>query len=295
MGETLGETLRPVPAAARRLLHLPRVRCDVPDVTRLALFGGVYSNSRALAAALGRRARARRRRGVLPRRPRRASARIPTASSRSSASTASSRSRATTRSRSSDGRERLPLRLHRPARQPLRADLLRLHARAHVARVDSAGWRRCPATRRLDVGGRRVLLVPRLAAPDQRVPLGVDVARRLPRAAARRTRRRRHRLHAHRPPLAAGACRRARPSSTSAPSGGRRTTARTRRLVRHARGRRRGASRVELVPVAYDHAALAAEMREERLPEEFVETILTGWWTTCLEILPAKERARGRY
>jgi hypothetical protein len=26
-----------------------------------------------------------------------------------------------------------------------------------------------------------------------------------------------------------------------------------------------------------------------------VETILTGWWTTCLEILPAKERSLGRH
>ena len=34
-------------------------------------------------------------------------------------------------------------------------------------------------------------------------------------------------------------------------------------------------------------------MRAEELPGPFVETILTGWWTTCLEILPAKElRAR---
>ena len=53
--------------------------------------------------------------------------------------------------------------------------------------------------------------------------------------------------------------------------------------------------RVEFVPVVYDHERLAREMREERLPEEFVETILTGWWTTCLEILPAKERAAGKY
>jgi predicted phosphodiesterase len=52
---------------------------------------------------------------------------------------------------------------------------------------------------------------------------------------------------------------------------------------------------VEFVPVDYDHHALAAEMRDERLPEEFVETILTGWWTTCLEILPPKERAAGRW
>ncbi|HET8654463.1 MAG TPA: metallophosphoesterase family protein [Longimicrobiaceae bacterium] len=52
---------------------------------------------------------------------------------------------------------------------------------------------------------------------------------------------------------------------------------------------------VEFVPVAYDHEALADEMRDERLPEEFIETIRTGWWTTCLEVLPGRERARGRY
>ncbi len=52
---------------------------------------------------------------------------------------------------------------------------------------------------------------------------------------------------------------------------------------------------VELVPLAYDHQALAADMRREGLPEEFVETILTGWWTTCLEILPARERAASRF
>jgi diadenosine tetraphosphatase ApaH/serine/threonine PP2A family protein phosphatase len=53
--------------------------------------------------------------------------------------------------------------------------------------------------------------------------------------------------------------------------------------------------RVEFVPVEYDHRRLAREMREERLPEEFVETVLTGWWTTCLEVLPAKERRRGKF
>jgi diadenosine tetraphosphatase ApaH/serine/threonine PP2A family protein phosphatase len=52
---------------------------------------------------------------------------------------------------------------------------------------------------------------------------------------------------------------------------------------------------VEWRRVAYDHLTLAAEMRDERLPEEFVETIETGWWTTCLEVLPMKERARGRW
>jgi predicted phosphodiesterase len=52
---------------------------------------------------------------------------------------------------------------------------------------------------------------------------------------------------------------------------------------------------VEFVPVEYDHERLAAEMEAEDLPAEFVETIRTGWWTTCLEILPAKERRRGKW
>jgi predicted phosphodiesterase len=53
--------------------------------------------------------------------------------------------------------------------------------------------------------------------------------------------------------------------------------------------------RVEFVPVVYDHERLAGEMLEEGLPQEFVDTVRTGWWTTCLEILPAKERRRGMY
>lgn len=52
---------------------------------------------------------------------------------------------------------------------------------------------------------------------------------------------------------------------------------------------------VELVPLVYDHQRLADDMRSEGLPEEFVDTILTGWWTTCLEILPARERAASRF
>jgi hypothetical protein len=30
-------------------------------------------------------------------------------------------------------------------------------------------------------------------------------------------------------------------------------------------------------------------MERERLPAEFVDTIRTGWWTTCLGNTPAKE------
>ncbi len=56
-----------------------------------------------------------------------------------------------------------------------------------------------------------------------------------------------------------------------------------------------GGLRTEFVPLEYDHERLATEMEAEALPAEFVETIRTGWWTTCLEILPAKERAAGRY
>lgn len=52
---------------------------------------------------------------------------------------------------------------------------------------------------------------------------------------------------------------------------------------------------VEFAPVTYDTERLAFEMQQEGLPEEFIETARTGWWTTCLEILPAKERMRGRY
>lgn len=52
---------------------------------------------------------------------------------------------------------------------------------------------------------------------------------------------------------------------------------------------------VTLRLVDYDHQRLCHDMRAESLPEEFVETIATGYWTTCLEILPAKERLRGRF
>ena len=52
---------------------------------------------------------------------------------------------------------------------------------------------------------------------------------------------------------------------------------------------------VEFVPVAYDSETVAREMEREGLPSEFAETIRTGWWTCCLESLPSKERARGKF
>ena len=52
---------------------------------------------------------------------------------------------------------------------------------------------------------------------------------------------------------------------------------------------------VELVALEYDWRAQAASMRRAGLPEAFVETIETGWWTTCLEVVPPRERAGGRF
>jgi predicted phosphodiesterase len=49
------------------------------------------------------------------------------------------------------------------------------------------------------------------------------------------------------------------------------------------------------VPLEYDCERLAAEMRAEKLPAEFAEAILTGFWTTGLDMLPVKERLRGRH
>jgi len=56
-----------------------------------------------------------------------------------------------------------------------------------------------------------------------------------------------------------------------------------------------GQAGAELVALAYDWPAHAASMRDAGLPEAFVETIETGWWTTCLEVVPPAERSRGRY
>ncbi len=56
-----------------------------------------------------------------------------------------------------------------------------------------------------------------------------------------------------------------------------------------------GEASVELVPLDYDWQAQAASIRAAGLPEAFAEVIETGWWTSCLEILPPAERSRGRF
>ena len=80
----------------------------------------------------------------------------------------------------------------------------------------------------------------------------------------------------------------ARPSHSAGGERGQRSEDRNQRPTK-------GGIDVEFVPLSYDHERLAAEMKTEGIPDPFIETILTGWWTTCLEVLPAKERRKGRF
>jgi len=56
-----------------------------------------------------------------------------------------------------------------------------------------------------------------------------------------------------------------------------------------------GEAHAELVALDYDWAAQARSIRAARLPEAFAQTVETGWWETCLEIVPPAERSRGRF
>ncbi len=49
------------------------------------------------------------------------------------------------------------------------------------------------------------------------------------------------------------------------------------------------------IPVEYDPLEVMDAMKAEGLPDAFVETLATGWWTTCLEVMPRKERFQGRH
>jgi hypothetical protein len=51
----------------------------------------------------------------------------------------------------------------------------------------------------------------------------------------------------------------------------------------------------ELVALDYDWRAQARSIRSAGLPEAFAQAVETGYWTTCLEIVPPAERSRGRY
>ena len=49
-----------------------------------------------------------------------------------------------------------------------------------------------------------------------------------------------------------------------------------------------------LVPLDYDPTLVIAAMRSEGLPEEFVQSLLIGEWTTCAAILPPEEKIKKR-
>ncbi|WP_207223346.1 metallophosphoesterase family protein [Leptolyngbya iicbica] len=49
-------------------------------------------------------------------------------------------------------------------------------------------------------------------------------------------------------------------------------------------------ARPEIVPLSYDPQPVVAAMAREGLPTEFQQSLLTGIWTTCAEILPEAER-----
>ena len=263
----------------------------MPDVTRLAFFGGVYSNSRALAAAI---ADARRWGaeglyalgdfGAFGPHPDRvfpilleAGVEAIQGNYEESLSTGAEDCHCGY----TDPRDNHFARS--PTTTPPRGRLPN----------GSAGWRRCPKTRRLETGGRRILLVhgsPRkineflwestspvafleklLAEHDADVLVcthtGLHWQRRLP---------------SGRLVVNCGAL--GRPANDG----------RTERLVRAGwrSGKRLAPS---FRPWLTTSRPWRGRWSEEKLPAEFVETIRTGWWTTCLEILPSKERSRGRY
>jgi predicted phosphodiesterase len=45
----------------------------------------------------------------------------------------------------------------------------------------------------------------------------------------------------------------------------------------------------ELVAMNYDSTEVIAAMKQEKLPDEFIESLKTGHWTTCSNILPPEE------
>ena len=53
-----------------------------------------------------------------------------------------------------------------------------------------------------------------------------------------------------------------------------------------------GALHVSFHHVACDHEAVARRMVDAGLPSEFIETVRTGWWTTCFGSMPVRERLR---
>lgn len=47
--------------------------------------------------------------------------------------------------------------------------------------------------------------------------------------------------------------------------------------------------RATLVPMDYDYSQVLSDMKSENLPQEFQESLTTGLWTTCSNIMPPEE------
>ena len=280
---------RDAEGGARRRRRPGRRRPAARVVTRLAVCGGVYTNPEALAA-FAADARARGAERLLASATSAASAPPASGLAAAAPSTASSASPATTTSRSAAATTDCGCGYTDP-RDNHFAQLMYDYTRAHTS-PDFAAWMAtlpgraargrsaastctwCTARRwrsTSSCGSRSTTPSWRArrvrAAPDVLLctHTGHPVAARV----RRHARRQRRRI--------------GRPAND-----GRRET-----LVRDASTWTAGAASVELVPLAYDWRAQAAAMRAAGLPEAFVETVETGWWTTCLEVVPPP-RARAR-
>ena len=154
---------------------------------------------------------------------------------------------------------------------------------------------RAARRRRVRAGAAARAAGPRLAAPGERVPVGVDLARCLPAAPARRSTE--ADVHARaRTPGSRGTA--ASPtggsSSTSAPSAAPPTTAAPTSGTRCSSARAADLG-VELVPRRLRSRAARRRDARRGAAGGVRRDIQTGWWTTCLEILPARERAASRF
>ncbi len=193
-----------------------------------------------------------------------------------------------------NGPGRLPVRLHRSARQPFRPPQLCLHACTTPAPSNRAWLRQLPGQRRLELGRYRVLLCHGSPRRHERVPLGIDDADALsgtsvPTATTPTVILATHTgIKWHRP--LSGDRHFVNVGVLGRPENDGRTNVWYALLEAEPgfSGRvRAGRSTIR--------SGWPARCVRRSCRRSSCETVRTGWWTTCLEMLPAKERRRGRY
>ena len=275
----------------RHLSGAPADPTPVEGPFRIAVFGGVYNNHLGLVALLdAARPRAARRSTAWATWA--ASAPIPRRSGRSSCAARVRTIQGNYEESLASGREDCNCGYTDPRDNHFAA--LSYRYTAERTSPEFKAWMgKLPQRRRVRVGARELLLVHGSPRRINEFLFASHLAR-LPRATLRSGTGRRPALHPHRPALAPRDLRRPRRGQRRShrPAGQRRHDL---GLVVDPRGRRAAGRRAASCAARLRPRGAGREMRAERLPEEFVETILTGWWTTCLEILPAKERSAGRF